>query len=230
LHFLYCDEMDQLNQTQIQALFEELLNKIEAKYYPINVPLQPENAAELSNCFNNVARKVAKDGGSIVYGWALLPQKHILEAEKHAIWKTPDGEYLDITPRSIPIPMLQFVIDDEFKYEGQLVGNVRINTTKNKVVDDWIFVCEAIDELYTYTTRLDDHRVSVPPLIAPFIEGLEGFVKNYDPFVTADGNPETLCFCGKPLFYKDCHGLGLQEAITKDLAQIADKLPNVKKT
>ncbi|TFF37888.1 hypothetical protein [Mucilaginibacter psychrotolerans] len=219
--------MIQLSQIQIQILFNELLKRIDAKYSPINVTVQPEIGAKPSNCFNNVARKVAKEGGSIVYGWALLPQRHILEAEKHAIWKMPDGEYVDITPRPFPIPMLQFVIDDEFEYKGQLVGNVRINTTQNIVVDDWIFVCEAIDELYTHTKRVDDQYVDVPPPIAPFLNWLENFVKNYEPYVTAGGGPDTLCFCGKPFFYKDCHGSGMQEAINNDLAQVLESLRKV---
>src|SRR5436305_3783523 len=87
-------QMEHLNQQQIQAYFEQLLELIDAKYYPINVHIQPERDAEINNCFNNVARKVALNGGSVCYGWALLPQRHILEAEKHAIWKTPEGKYI----------------------------------------------------------------------------------------------------------------------------------------
>lgn len=218
--------MEHLTQTVINAYFDELLDRINAKYYPINVAIQPESGAELNNCFNNVTRKVAKDGGSICYGWALLPQRHILEAEKHAIWKSSDGRYIDITPRPISIPMLQFVIDDEFEYNGQLVGNVRLNLTENTVIDDWILVCEAIDTLYTYTDRIDDHRVQVPTSIAPLLENLEHFVKNFDPFVTAGGNPDSLCFCGKPLFYRDCCGSGLHEVLVDDLAQIQNIMQN----
>jgi len=35
-----------------------------------------------------------------------------------------------------------------------------------------------------------------------------------------------LCFCGNPLFYKDCHGLGMEEAINNDLAQVLENLHN----
>jgi hypothetical protein len=212
--------MNHLNQQQVQALYEELLDKIEAKYYPMNVVVQPDRDASLNNCFNNVAKKVKNEGGEIVYGWALLPQRHMLEAEKHAIWKSPDEQYLDITPRPFPIPMLQFVIDDEFKYNGQLIGNVRLNVTDNKVVDDWIVLAEAIDKLYSYTTRIDDEQVGVPPVIAPVLKQMEKMVKYYDPFVSNDGTPESSCFCGKLLPYKDCHGSELQEAIAEDLAKI----------
>jgi hypothetical protein len=218
--------MEHLSQQQIQVFFEELLERLEAKYYPINVQIQPDIHAEINNCFNNVARKVAKSGGSVCYGWALLPQMHILEAEKHAIWKTADGHYIDITPRTLPITMIQFVIDNDFEYTGQLVGNIRVNITGNRVVDDWIFVCEAIDTLYcSYSKRIDDNNVAMPEKIAPYLKGLETFVKNFEPYIMAGGEPNALCFCGKPLFYKDCHCAGIRDIIAKDLENIAKDNP-----
>lgn len=216
----YLYHMNHLNQEQVQALYEELLDKIGAKYHPISVVVQPDSGAKLNNCFNNVAKKVKNEGGEIVFGWALLPQRHILEAEKHAIWKSPDEQYIDITPRPFPIPKLQFVIDDEFKYEGQLIGNVRLNVTGNRVVDDWIVLAEAIDELYSYSTRVNDEQVSMPPVIAPLLKQMEKVVKYYEPFVSNGGTAESSCFCGKPLPYKDCHGSELQTDIAEDLAQI----------
>jgi hypothetical protein len=209
--------MDNLNQTQINALYETLLEKIQAKYSPINVVIEPDPQATISNCFQNVARKVLNAGGSVIYGWALLPQRHILEAEKHAIWLSPEGKYIDITPRPLNIPMLQFVIDDEFLYQGQVVGNVRLNTTSNSVVDDWIFVCEAIDELYTYSRRIDDERISVPEPVAAALPPLETLVKFYEPFVTSGGNIFTRCFCGSGVSYQDCHEFEVKRAIPKYL-------------
>ncbi|WP_426330135.1 hypothetical protein [Pedobacter sp. R-06] len=206
----------------MNSYYQRLLDRIRTKNFIIMVPVQPENDAQLNNCFQNVAKKVAESGGSVCYGWAVLPQTHMLEAEKHAIWQSPEGEYIDITPRSFPVSVMQFLIDDEFQYKGQIVGNIRINVSGNKVVDDWIFVCEAIDVIYSdYADRIDEHRVTIPQEIAPFLQGLENFVKVYQPFITAGGTSETVCFCGKPLFYKDCHGNGIQDAIAKDLAQFA---------
>lgn len=196
-----------------------------AKNHIIMVPVQPDNQAQINNCFQNVAKRVAGSGGKICYGWAILPQQYMLEAEKHAVWQNPEGKYIDITPRKFPISMLQFVIDDEFEYYGQTVGNVRINVTDNKVIDDWIFVCEAIDAIYAnYAHRTDEHTVTIPPEIAPFLQGMENFVKVFLPYVMNGGTSETVCFCGKPLYYKDCHGNGLQVAIAKDLAQFASLL------
>jgi hypothetical protein len=216
--------MQHLNQAQIQAYFEILFQRINAKYYPINAEIQPSSDALVNNCFSNVANKVKLHGGSVCYGWAILQQMHMIEAEKHAIWKTPDGGYIDITPRPIPIKAIQFVIDDEFEYNGQLVGNVRINVTNNPVVDDWIIICEAIDELYVnYSTRIDDHRVSIDQQIAPYLQALESLVKEFEPFIMAGGNPDSLCFCGNPLFYRDRHGMDVKGALKSDLKKLSER-------
>lgn len=213
--------MQHLNQAQIQAYFETLFNRIDAKFYPINVEIRPEPGALENNCFGNVARKVELSGGSACYGWAILPQMHMLEAEKHAVWRTPDGAYIDITPRPLPINTLQFVIDDEFEYHGQIVGNIRINVTENSVVDDWISICQAIDGLYAnHSIRIDEHRVSIYQQIAPYLQALESLSREFEPFIMSGGTPSSLCFCGNPLFYKDCHGLDVNGALESDLKKL----------
>jgi hypothetical protein len=42
---------------------------------------------------------VIENGGSVIYGWALLvDSKGLYVAQHHAIWLTHDGNYLDVTP------------------------------------------------------------------------------------------------------------------------------------
>src|ERR1700761_6973034 len=107
------------------AMIPVLLQRIDAKAKPVTVPIIPEADAAINSCFYNVKRKVSKDGGEACYGWALRLTQHILEAEKHAIWLSPAGNYIDITPATHSEPYTAFVIDDEFVYQGQIVDNVR---------------------------------------------------------------------------------------------------------
>lgn len=71
---------------------------------------QPEGWALANNCFRNVARKVAEDGGRAVCGWTF----HHRLAEKiaglplyvylthHAVWARPDGRLINVTPYPDP--------------------------------------------------------------------------------------------------------------------------------
>ncbi|RZK12025.1 MAG: hypothetical protein EOO46_04665 [Flavobacterium sp.] len=204
----------------VNKFLPDLLIRIKAKYNPMSVNIQPEQDAVINSCFYNVERKVAKDGGSAKYGWSVRPLKYMIEAEKHAIWKAPDGSYLDITPTIVPLQQTLFVIDDDFVYSGQLVDNVRINITENKVVDDWIFVCEAIHTLYGYGRRTAEHEIAMPENLVRMLKGLEDFEKVFEPYLEANGDYKSICFCGRQLPYKDCHGLDLRQPLSEALAKV----------
>lgn len=204
---------------QINKYLPTLLESIKAQYSPIAIIIQPDQDASINSCFYNVERKVAKDGGIAIYGWIIRPLKYMIEAEKHAIWKAPDSSYLDITPTIQPMSQTLFVIDDDFVYSGQLVDNVRINISDNKVVDDWIFVCEAIYKLYSYGQRTAEHEIVIPENLVPMLKGLEEFVKVFEPYLEANGSYDSLCFCGRGLLYRNCHGLDLRQPLSEALAK-----------
>lgn len=108
----------------------------------VNTVLEPE--AEVNNCFLNVSKKVDAEQGEIVYGWQFWERPYMIEAEFHAVWRSHKGEIIDITPKSDPtINKILFVIDDIRKYNGIQIDNVRINTTKNLLVDDLIEIEKA---------------------------------------------------------------------------------------
>lgn len=213
--------MDKGYIDSINKKLPELLTKISAKHHPIVVSIQPENGATVNNCFNNVFKKVVQSGGSVCYGWAIRPLKYMIEAEKHAIWKTEDGNYLDITPTIQPVKQTLFVIDKDFVYSGQVVDNIRLNISENKVVDDWIFVCEAIHTLYGYGARASEQEIAMPENIIPMLARLENFVKVFEPFLEAKGSYDSACFCGNSLPYESCHGLDLRKPLSDALAKVS---------
>jgi hypothetical protein len=67
-------------------------------YELVKVPLKPESGMLAGQCFDNVARKVAQDGGRVEYGhlFVLVPDQAI-QTTSHAIWVSPKGERIDIT-------------------------------------------------------------------------------------------------------------------------------------
>lgn len=67
---------------------------------PRYVAVQPDDSAQMYNCFFNVKSLVETQGGEIVFGWCIwVWPKAFIEAEHHAIWRRPDGIEVDITPK-----------------------------------------------------------------------------------------------------------------------------------
>ena len=68
---------------------------------PEYIDVCPASWATPNECFNNVPRMVKQYGGSMISGWAVWQRGNmLLDAEAHAIWRTPDGKLIDITPHS----------------------------------------------------------------------------------------------------------------------------------
>jgi hypothetical protein len=64
-------------------------------------------------------RKVLAAGGTVQFGWCfcVYDKNHLLQAFHHAVWRTPEGTLIDITPlRASPVidgGRLQFLPDDK---------------------------------------------------------------------------------------------------------------------
>jgi len=66
---------------------------------------RPEAWAIQTQCFTNVEKKVARDGGSGVPGW-MFHHRLVVEiagpgyliAVHHAVWRAPSGHLMDVTP------------------------------------------------------------------------------------------------------------------------------------
>lgn len=66
---------------------------------PIKVPVMPMPGFKHGHCWYN--SKIHSDavGGSVVFGWALYAEHGCrLIAQHHAVWKTPNGNLVDVTP------------------------------------------------------------------------------------------------------------------------------------
>lgn len=213
--------------TEIDSFVERILKKIGSEYEPELVPIEPEEYAIPLNCFPNVDFKVKNDGGKVHYGWAVYKTGILCEAERHAVWENDDGELIDITPREDGLNQIMFVSDDNFIYTGQLVDNIRVNITKNPVVDDFIFVCEKIEKMYSYGKRIDDNHLEIHAEIGGYIQEFEDLKHLILEYVNVGNNERSKCICGGNKSYKNCHGKTLKDKVKNDLEKV-DKL-NVKK-
>ena len=69
------------------------------------VPYLPDSSAIVNACYQNVEDKVARDGGSAQYGWHFshkyapgISEVGYLVATHHAVWRSPKGQLIDVTP------------------------------------------------------------------------------------------------------------------------------------
>ncbi len=193
---------------------KKLISKIGAGKKILTIPVKVECYSKVLQCFDNVLLKINNDGGSVHYGWKIHKGPIVYEAERHAVWVSPNNEFIDITPEYPSVPTTLFVSDNKFTYYGQHVDNIRINITTNAIVDDFIFLNETISRLLQLSKRVDTNHVSVSEPVAKTIENLRGQSVMLEMFIYTGGRPDSLCFCRSSLVYKNCHGRYLRETAT----------------
>lgn len=133
----------------VKALLK-FMNKSEI---PVYVKSKPNQNIIQNECFPIVDEYILINGGERIIGWALweLPDLYI-EAEFHAIWKSPDGELIDLNPRSLKTENILFLQDDSILYEGFQVNNIRLPLTNNPIVINFL---NSYDRMFEFTNRGD---------------------------------------------------------------------------
>jgi hypothetical protein len=168
-----------------------------------------------SECFENVSNKVAEAGGQAVFGWQIWEWPGVLvEAEFHSVWQSPDGELLDITPKIENEQQIVFVADPRKTYTGERVDNLRKALADNRLVHDFIRLCEASFDWFGQTasgTELQGREARVymqfEELKLLLITALKsGTSRN------------ALCVCGSGEKYKRCH-----EPLVEKLLNASDR-------
>jgi len=117
-----------------------LCNEINPQSKPIYIPVRPTKGAQVNECFGNVKAKVKRDNGFLQYGWGIWEWKNVLiEAEFHAVWKSPEGKLICVTPNPYKESKMLFLSDDTMEYDGvHRVDNIRKSLRIEPVVDELI--------------------------------------------------------------------------------------------
>ena len=103
------------------------ISKLNLKAPPVYVKVQPEPGAIVSECFPNVERKDLSNGGKMLCGWQIWEWPNVMiKAEFHAIWQSPEGNWVDIPPKQDLEQTILFAHSTNRLYEGKRVDNVRL--------------------------------------------------------------------------------------------------------
>jgi hypothetical protein len=62
------------------------------------VEVRPAPGAELGMCQRNVTEHIKRNGGTLVHVWAIWANRLFLMGEFHAVWRSPAGNLVDVTP------------------------------------------------------------------------------------------------------------------------------------
>lgn len=208
---------------------EQILAKLNTKNPIIEVPVHVESYSQPDSCFFNVLDKVENDGGDIVYGWKIHQSKILLEAERHAVWRSVEGDLVDITPSSKREASSLFVVEDNgWKYDGKFTDNIRINLTNNPLVDDYILLSETITKLYQTGERKSRMGVSILEPVYNLIQLFEMDKQYREAFINAGNSIQSTCYCASGQSYNECHGLNLTLLYQGLLAKVDSLVKNAK--
>ncbi|OWG13090.1 hypothetical protein KDK82_5597 [Delftia sp. K82] len=124
---------------EVTKYIRELCTRIGATSEPMFLPVHTRKDSILGDCFNDVNRQIAEFGGDAVHGWQLWEWPGIMvEAEFHGIWRSPNGELLDISLKGEGEETVLFVPDPSRKFNGSRVDNVRHAIGKNPKIRTFI--------------------------------------------------------------------------------------------
>jgi hypothetical protein len=133
---------------------------------PFYVPVHPVAEAKPAYCFDNSAKQAARVGGEAAYGWAIWrwPGRYF-EAEHHAVWRTPTGELVDVTPQTGSPPRTLFLPDPEAVFDRERYRrNILAPDAGNPAAAEFIQLCAARRDI---TDRYWRPGQDVLPLFSP---------------------------------------------------------------
>jgi hypothetical protein len=102
------------------------------------VPIDTAAWAESNECFAAVEKKIEQDGGEMVHGWGIAEWPNIrLVAEFHVVWRSEEGELLDVSVHPPEHETTLFVPAQEVEYTGKLVPSRFYKLWESDVLDEW---------------------------------------------------------------------------------------------
>lgn len=155
--------------------------KIDPTQTPVFITPKPNSKAILSECFSNVREHVRVLGGSMQLGWIIWETPDImLEANFHAVWRSPDGQFVDVTPQIDGETKILFLPDSAAmiqKETGDVVGMRRMPLVDDPLVHEFIRLGDLKDTLMVRAqqrlTKLDmDGLVEIQKKKIPILEKL----------------------------------------------------------
>jgi hypothetical protein len=195
---------------RISPVIVRLCAALDPTQTPRYVPVRPDPDAKVQDCFFNVRTSVERRGGRLQFGWTIWEwPSTLVEGEFHAVWVSPDGMWVDVSPKPDGESRILFLPDSkrEFDFETrEHVDNVRWALTDHPGVAEYIRLTERRVALVSLYRRLPEPRPDV----------LDAFPELSDILLTLNElavrlrrrsvAPTASCPCGSRKKHKRCCG------------------------
>ncbi len=110
-----------------EEIVQDFCRRLNPNSTSVIVDIKPEEGMKVNDWKANVDAKVKADGGETLEGWAIWYQEGVIvEGEAVAIWKSPSGELVDITPREDENPQIMFLEEAGIWKDGGPVASKRM--------------------------------------------------------------------------------------------------------
>lgn len=178
---------------EIEKLSLLIVDKPQLKF----IDVRPHPHSKMNECFHNVDYVVKESGGKRILGRVIWQWANILvEGEAHAIWESPDGKLIDVTPNSYNENRILFLKDPDMVYSNMVIGSIRMPLTDSPDVKELIHICEKMDAIMSVTK---EKEVGIPA----------NLVRRRTELTLQMNMPagrNELCPCGSRMKFKRCCG------------------------
>jgi len=104
---------------EVTTAIRDFCRQLDPTREPLCVPVRPAPDAAGSR-FAFLRDHVARHGGKVQHGWVLSEYPGwYLEAAFHGVWVAPNGELVDIAPRTAGAGSILFLPDSRRTYRGE---------------------------------------------------------------------------------------------------------------
>ena len=168
------------------------------------IPVRSHSEAGPPGAFDAVARKVEQDGGSMQPGWAIWQcADALIEAEFHAVWRSPEGELVDVATRPGGEQTILFVEDAKRSLAGAAIDNERRALRRDPLIEDFITLGRKQFLLLHGDLARDAGDSADQPARMRRLAVAQLIVKNMLERGLSGDDP---CLCNSGKRYKNCHG------------------------
>lgn len=184
---------------KITQAIMDMCASITSSSTPVFVTVQPKPWALPHECFNNVQQMIRQNSGTMISGWAIWQWGNILlDAEVHAIWQSPDGDFTDITPHNYSETRIFFLPDASVNYKEVPIRSHRKALTGSALVAELIHLYSKRDDIMCSSAAGNTYALPVAMVLR---------INQIQTLLHQKAGRNDPCPCGSGLKYKKCCGL-----------------------